>query len=268
MGKVCLLRDTWERFLDVAKDLDVGPHRLASYLVLDHSEIASESSSAYIKSFEIKPHMRDLSTARLAMSAHAKLIDLSMALDIRMYAILTAILEDNMPTLQVLPDTFSGLKHLHGRRRINVTKHISIDQSVYDWICRRARVQSVEREQDITPADYAESILTSLDFTVLAEKIDTGLITEAIIRDNTESSSKGRSLRVSPGVYEMIDRMAKSLNVSKKTMLSFLIRRELKASELEITLNRQLLPSDLQKRWTFLLQEFLQDEPDDPFSYK
>lgn len=273
--RVYVCRRTYAQLEEVAEALGLRITKLIDYLIMEHYMIVTpQNASMFIELNDISPS--DMRRIRLTLQAFYVVRDASIACNLRMHAVVTAILRDTIPTLKTMPEGFPGLPYLseeedeaaaEGRQPSNLAenngKAVGIDEFTYDAIVRRVREQQKKDKETerIGRADvslYIRAILDALPANAFIDAIQSPEMKTFLLRETLKRQrSPLRTVWIPYDSYAFLKDVKELTGVSMSSMLIYLINHELSLSTVRKKLEEASLNSDIRGTWGDVLNDLV-----------
>ena len=272
--RVYVCRTTYAQLEERADALRLRMSKLFDYLIMEHYMIVTpENASMFVELNDLLP--ADMRRIRLGLQAYYVVRDASIACNLRMHAVVTAILRDTLPTLRTMPEAFPGLPYIReeeeeGKKNAvsdvdpeHSGKAVAIDEFTYDAVVRRIREsQKKDKENErIGPSDvssYIKVVLDALpanDFidTIRSDQMQAFLLRETIQRPR----SPVRTIWIPYDAYAFLQDVKELTGVPMSSMLIYLINHELKVSDVRRELEATLLNRNIKGTWGDVLGDLV-----------
>jgi hypothetical protein len=256
MARTYVLDEAYDKLDEVAEDLHIRTRFLLGYLLEEHSLGLGADNVYLVDEFEMLSldFVRAINVSRAAAYIAA---ERAQGLHIKIASFTSFVVFDNLPALENLPDSFPGVRKLAGSklgRRGTATTAINVSKRTFAWLKRRSEVVGT----DIPMSMIVSSILQSVPYRDLVKAVSAEGFAQKLEKDFPETSL--RSIRIPMDLHEEIQSLSGKLGIHMWRIASFLIHRDLEATQMEVTADRRLLPTNLKDRWMTLLKDVLELE--------
>jgi len=259
MPRTYVLYDVYDKLDELAIELGVKTAALLSYLLEEHSLSLGKENVHLVEDFEqlTLDFVRGVSVSRAAAYTAA---ERSAQLGIQIKSFTSFVIVDNLPALEMLPDSFPGVRQMQkakdSRRGARSTTS-SVSEDIYQWLRRRQSLLM----GSVPISLIVSTILQSVPYQEIVETVVAEGFAEALMKEFPQSAL--HSIRLPYDIHEEINTLSQRLNIARWRLTSYFLKRDLEATTVEITSKRKLLPNNLRKRWAVLLKDFIELESED-----
>lgn len=253
MTKTYVIDDVYDKLDEMAEVLHVQTRFLLSYLLEEHNLGLGEDNLHLVDEFEKLglEFIRSVSVSRTAAYITA---EQAGRLGIKIHSLASFVISDNLPALEFMPDSFPGVRELvKNKNRMRGTTIVNVSRPIFEQLQQR----TIDLGGDLPMAVVAGTILQSIPYQDLVEIASVEGFTKMLLSQYPKTSL--RSIRIPMDMYAQLQSICTRVKgVHMWRLVTLLLHRDLDATDLEITLDRSLLPSDLKSRWKVLLGDFME----------
>lgn len=263
MQRVYAVWEDLDSLIKTAEILGVKPTPLLEYLIQEHHTIVAEESRHLFEELDDIPRelIRSISVSN---RAYHIVRELAESLRLRRHTVTTAILRDTVPTLKSFPEGFPGIAVLRDasfkNRRFERSSPVGLSNEVYAWVKKRIEANEAEEEGPYTketPTSYVCAILDAFptqEFVLAISKMQT----EGYLQTQVFTQFAGHHpVRIPLDFYMFLKDVREVTGIPLGQMLSFLVKRELMATEAMGSWTGVRLPDDIRGRWGELLRSMI-----------
>ena len=254
MPRTYVLRDAYDKLDVITRGLGVHTTPVIGYLLEEHSLSLGLDNVHLVEDFEklSLDFIRAVSVSRLAAYTAA---ERAAALGVKISSFVSFVVHDNIPSLENLPDSFPGIRAMSTRsrtRRGTATTTVNVTTRIFDWLQKRKDLLG----GGLPLSMIVSAILQSVPYRDIVAAVSAEGFMEYLEEEFPLAGL--HSIRVPYDVHAQISSLSGRLGITQWRLTSYLLLKDLEASTLEIAVDRTLLPNNIRKRWTVLLQEFLE----------
>lgn len=256
MARILGIRSLVDPVQSVAERYRVKPKTFFSYLLLEHNLGLTEASADLYRYMNDtnRTHVR---TMEVTNSACLWVRDAALEYDLRVPAVVGIVFQDNLPMLQGNPDLYPWIAQLaNAPQRRHATGVVQISSETYRRIKLRTALYAASYADDrpLSVSEYIAATLSGLPTTefINAAKLNTDFLS-TVGEEIRQRGGQRNSVRIPWDIAVELEDMRQLTGVGKGTIVDFLLSRDLDATQEEITLDRNALPSEMRARWIALL---------------
>ena len=250
----------WAELKAYAQEVGLVPKAVLSYLL---GEVARDSVGSHnadiVRKLDSELTKDSLSAAPVDTRGFDAIRTIAHQVGASHQAVATYVINDNLPVMRAMPETYPGLGLLPRRRSTKKQQQrrlqAGLARPVYDALVRRLKLTGTDDTDRVTVVARVEAILDSLPSNFFMEAIDMKRFGAASAQ---WSGSTWAPVRLSANHYALLRDLKALSGQSMSSILTCIIDEELRSTEKELTTDGRLLPDDLRERWTAILRGFLQ----------
>jgi len=246
MGRVYIVGRVLDAFDEQAAKLVPRPRELLSHVLVSRHHVLDETNRAIAARYDNTP-LELLRSARVERAAQYVVRDLCWALNLRSHSVATFIVEDTIPILHVMPDELGDVVDFGGK--IPSRPQVGLDAHLYRAIQRRievCRLPDQSRDENISVQEYVTALVQSIPPENLLSYLNSDDFMEW---RKARAGVKYRAVPVSRTIYIALRHIKTELNIPMSQMLSYLVEKDLKATEVAVSMSEGGIPEDVRKYW-------------------
>jgi len=266
-GRVLCEATIANEFKELCKIIKIKPAFLLEYFFKEHSTCVSvDSVEAYASLKDL--NLSELVSFNVSYWCQMWIKDMAISYHTRMHVITSIILQDNIATLKTNPSIYPWIEEQMLDRSSKAKAKspsvvIAIKKSLHTRIVNYIRAVAEDSDSRLTILSYIENTLQGFperEFIKAAEKLRA--IAGKVLTKECEVEDLV-SIRIPVDLSKFISETSKITGASKRSIIEYILEKNLNAAEEEMTFDKKLLPENLRERWVVLMRELIEYEKQD-----
>ena len=260
-GRILCEATVAKEFRELCTTLQIRPAALLDYLFREHNNSLTEES------VEAYDYLSDLNLTVMGSFGVPKWVqlwvkDMASSYRTRMHIISTIIIQDNLVTLKTNPEIFPWIQEQalnidSSAKTRPLTKVVTIKKSLHKRIQNYLDAISETREDRLTIVSYVEHTLLGFPQNEIIRAANKLALEVAQVVE-VGKREELKSVRIPYDVADFLSEVAEITGASRGAILEYILEKDLDAAQEEITLNKQLLPTNLRERWVVLMRDLIE----------
>jgi len=260
--RAVVLDTTLELLKSAEEKYGVSPRVVLTFIMKHYANTLTAENKEYADVRQVGS--RRLRRVRVSDRVNNIALDIAVTLDLTIYAVYAFIVENTLPSMLHSPEIFPDFVDLVERYRgektprkyqvslaPKVAKHLKKRRDVHaldDPEYRLSLADMVAAMEEAWPPDTFDAIIAMRDLDV-------------IDRVGTVGGPGTATIPVSFNLHNQLVRVKEARGIPMSRTLSYLVRKELKETEMEITAEGHLLPRNIRETYIKFLRHQLYVAP-------